>query len=79
MCLNVRRFPPPSSRIDQLRYTCIRSLCNRLIVTAIEKKDTSPPPYSMPLLSVQQNSDGDDDEENDVWPLSEVKRGIEGC
>ncbi len=42
---------------------CIRSLCNRLIVAAIEKKDTSPPPYSMPLLSVDQNHESDDDEE----------------
>ncbi len=39
---------------------CIRSLCNRLIVAAIEKKDTSPPPYSMPLLSVDQNHESDD-------------------
>ncbi len=42
----------------------------------------TPPPYSMPLLSAHQDpdsEDGDDDEEeNDVWPLWEVKRGIEG-
>ncbi len=42
---------------------CIRSLCNRLIVAAIEKKDTSPPPYSMPLLSMDQKHESDDDEE----------------
>lgn len=29
---------------------CIRSLCNRFIIAAIEKRD-SPPPYQMPLLS----------------------------
>ncbi len=47
---------------------CIRSLCNRLIVAAIEKKDMTPPPYSMPLLSANQCSDSgdDDDERNDV-------------
>ncbi len=40
----------------------------------------TPPPYSMPLLSAYQSHESDDDdEENDVWPLSEVKRGIEGC
>lgn len=40
---------------------CIRSLCNRLIVTAIEKKE-SPPPYSMPLLSsdLAENEEEDD-------------------
>ncbi len=43
---------------------CIRSLCNRLIVAAIEKKDMTPPPYSMPLLSANQYPDsGDDDDE----------------
>ncbi len=47
---------------------CIRSLCNRLIVAAIEKKDMTPPPYSMPLLSANQYPDSgdDDDERNDV-------------
>ncbi len=46
---------------------CIRSLCNRLIVAAIEKKDMTPPPYSMPLLSAYQSHESDDDdEENDV-------------
>ncbi len=49
---------------------CIRSLCNRLIVAAIEKKDMTPPPYSMPLLSAHQDPDSedgdDDDEENYV-------------
>ncbi len=47
---------------------CIRSLCNRLIVAAIEKKDMTPPPYSMPLLSANQCSDSgdDDDKRNDV-------------
>lgn len=29
---------------------CTRSLCNRVIVTAIEKKDGPPPPYTMPIL-----------------------------
>ncbi len=46
---------------------CIRSLCNRLIVAAIEEKDMTPPPYSMPLLSAyQSHKSDDDDEENDV-------------
>ncbi len=46
---------------------CIRSLCNRLIVAAIEKKDMTPPPYTMPLLSAYQDHEEDDDEEeNDV-------------
>ncbi len=47
---------------------CIRSLCNRLIVAAIEKKDMTPPPYSMPLLSTYQDpeSEDDDDEEHQV-------------
>ncbi len=46
---------------------CIRSLCNRLIVAAIEKKDMTPLPYSMPLLSAYQSHESDDDdEENDV-------------
>ncbi|MGL5070071.1 MAG: hypothetical protein ACRC61_02270, partial [Aeromonas salmonicida] len=38
---------------------CIRSLCNRLIVTAIENKDGKPPSYAMPLLS---NNDQTDEE-----------------
>ncbi len=42
---------------------CIRSLCNRLIVAAIEKKDMTPPPYSMPLLSAYQSHESDDDDE----------------
>ncbi len=46
---------------------CIRSLCNCLIVAAIEEKDMTPPPYSMPLLSAYQSHESDDDdEENDV-------------
>lgn len=40
---------------------CIRSLCNRVIVAAIEKKDGVPPPYTMPLLI----SPEDDDEEEE--------------
>lgn len=31
---------------------CFRSLCNRMIVAAIEKKE-APPPYSMPLLGIR--------------------------
>lgn len=43
---------------------CIRSLCNRLIIAAIEKKNLTPPPYSMPLLA-SQLMDGDDEEDED--------------
>ncbi|MGL4352684.1 MAG: hypothetical protein ACRCTP_01845 [Aeromonas popoffii] len=45
---------------------CIRSLCNPLIVAAIEKKDLTPPPYSMPLLAAEECQDDDDDEQDEV-------------
>lgn len=35
---------------------CIRSLINRLIITAIEKKE-NPPPYQMPLLAAAEGDD----------------------
>lgn len=35
--------------------SCMRSLCNRIIVAAIEKKDLSPP-YQMPLIAAETES-----------------------
>ncbi|MGL5036892.1 MAG: hypothetical protein ACRC6F_04030, partial [Aeromonas sp.] len=43
---------------------CIRSLCNRLIVTAIEKRDPNPPPYTMPLLAADYYQDDSEVEES---------------
>ncbi|KAI7810939.1 envelope protein [Triplophysa rosa] len=35
---------------------CIRSLCNRMIITAIEKKDPDhPPSYAMPLMGTEED------------------------
>ncbi len=51
---------------------CSSNRCNRLdiLVTCgccCIKKDMTPPPYSMPLLSAYQSHESDDDdEENDV-------------
>lgn len=55
---------------------CIRSLCNRVIVAAIEKTDQAvkPPPYQMPLLP------GDDgcDIKTDVYEDDEDEAGVQG-
>lgn len=42
---------------------CIRFLCNMMIVTAIEKKGTQPPSYSMSLMGAMVGDYEDEEEQ----------------
>lgn len=45
---------------------CIRSLCERIIVAAIEKKQPAPPPYQMYQIETEALLGSPRDEEEDV-------------